>query len=85
MQFLNISKEKQEVVVRLDTNELVVLSNVLYQAKRQMIDNEVYHKIYSDIILARNLASYGQIDEHVLDVMSTQRRYVKKIHKEERG
>ena len=84
MDFLNISKEKQEVIVRLHKNELVGLSNVLYMVNRQMIDDEVYHKIYGDIILARNLASYGHIDEHVLDIMSTQRRYVKKINKEKR-
>ena len=60
-----ISKEKKEVVVSFDTAELIKLCNVLCCTEERFKDG-LYHKLYSDLILARDLSQYGGIDNFTL-------------------
>lgn len=62
MNILSVSKKENEAVVRLTSDELVKLSNVLYHAP-DSDKNDIYYKLYGDVMLARDLSQYGHIDE----------------------
>lgn len=85
MQILNLSKEDGEAIIRLDTTELTTLCNALYYCRKEMVKNETYHKIYGDLTMARNFASYGRIDDFAFNVVEKQRRYLKKIKRDRRN
>lgn len=84
MQILNISKEDGEAIIRLDATELTTLCNALYYCRKEMVKSESYHKIYGDLTMARNLASYGHIDDFAFKNIANQRRYVRKMERERR-
>ena len=79
MQILNLSKEDSEAVIRLNATELTTLCNALYYCRKEMVSDETYHKIYGDFTMARNLASYGHIDDFAFKNIANQRRYVRKM------
>ena len=60
MEIMNISKEDKEVVLTLNADELVRLCNVLYVQKKY--DDNLHHKLYGDLMIARDLCQYGHID-----------------------
>lgn len=62
MKILSISKEKSEVVMSLSSNDLVKICNVFYNTPEEQRDN-LYHKLYADMIIARNLTQYVHIDD----------------------
>lgn len=78
MNIQSISKEKREVTVRLDTDELVMLGNVMYLASKHInqmnpsdtkstnVHKEKLASLYADIILARDLCQYGHLDNFSL-------------------
>ena len=84
MQILNLSKEDSEAIIRLDATELTTLCNALYYCRKEMVKNETYHKIYGDLTMARNFASYGHIDDFAFNVVEKQRRYLRKIERDRR-
>ena len=61
MNILNISKKDNEAIVRLSSDELVKLGNILFHAPYTDKDN-LYYKLYGEIMLARDLSQYGHID-----------------------
>lgn len=61
MNIKKISKEDNEVIVSLSTDELVKICNVLYNAKEDD-KNELYYKLYSEMMIARDMCQYGHID-----------------------
>ena len=65
MNILNINKEKKEVVIKLSSDELVKLTNVLYHAP-DADRNSLYYKLHGDLMIARDLAQYGHIDDYCL-------------------
>ncbi len=65
MNILNISKNDREVIVRLSADELVKICNVLYGAKDD-VKNDLYHQLYSEMMLARDVCQYGHIDNFCL-------------------
>lgn len=65
MDILSISKKEKEAVVRLSSDELVKLANVLYHAK-DSDKNNLYYKLYGEVMLARDLSQYGHIDGYCL-------------------
>ena len=73
MNILNISKDKGEVVVKLTSDELVKLANVLYNAP-DGDKNNLYYKLYSEIMLARDLSQYGHIDGFCFEKIAECRR-----------
>ena len=62
MDILSLSKDSKRVTVTLDSDELVKLCNVLYKAEDKD-KNVLYYKLYSDLMLARDLSQYGHLDE----------------------
>ena len=61
MEMLSISKKDNEAIVRLSSDELVKLSNVLYHAP-DSDRNELFYKLYGEVMIARDLSQYGHID-----------------------
>lgn len=66
MRILSISKEKSEVVMSLSSDELVKICNVFYNTPEKLRDN-LYHKLYADMMIARDLSQYGHIDGFCLE------------------
>ena len=61
MEINSISKEKREVNVNLSSDDLVKICNVLYHASNEDRNN-IYYKLYGDMMMARDLCQYGHID-----------------------
>ena len=72
MNIQSIDKSKKEVTVVLDSDELVKICNCLYKADS---DNQkgIYHQLYSEMIVARELSQYGHIDNWALSKVVEQR------------
>lgn len=71
MNIQSISKEKREVTVRLDADELVMLGNIMHLAsthanQTKPSNTEKLASLYADIILARDLCQYGHLDDFSL-------------------
>lgn len=66
MNIFSISKTKREVTLSLSSDELVKICNVLYNAAEEQRNN-VYHNLYADMMIARDLSQYGHIDNFCLD------------------
>ena len=67
MNIQNISKNDREVTVTLSSDELVKLCNVLYYAR------DKYHEIKSDLMIARDISQYGNIDDTTLSKIIKER------------
>lgn len=83
MNILSVSKEKNEAVVRLDSNELVALCNALYQATKADNVRSIIYQLYGNFILARDLSQYGHIDAFCYEKIGECREMVKKITESE--
>lgn len=64
MNIQNISKENKKVIVELSSGELVKLCNTLYKTEENKDD--LYYKLYSELMIARDLCQYGHIDNFSL-------------------
>lgn len=62
MNILSVSKEKNEAVIRLDSNELVELCNVLYKVQKNEDRSKIFYLIWGNMMMARDLSKYGHID-----------------------
>ena len=78
MEILNISKKEREVVVTLNSDELVKLCNTMYNAK-ESDKNNLFYKLYSELMIARDLSQYGHIDDFCLErIIENRGKIVKK-------
>lgn len=75
MNILSISKTENEVVVRLNADELVRLCNVLYGQEKYK-DN-LHYKLYGNLMLARDLCQYGHIDGFCFEKIAECRSKIK--------
>ena len=66
MTILSVSKEANKAVVELDSDELVALCNVLYQATKADNVKAITYKLYDNLMIARDLSKYGHIDAFCL-------------------
>lgn len=71
MNIQSISKEKREVTVCLNADELVMLGNIMHLASTHATqtkpsNTEKMASLYADIILARDLCQYGHLDNFSL-------------------
>lgn len=57
---------------RLSADEIVKLCNSLHYAPEKQ-QNDIYHKLYSDLLLARDICQYGRIDNWGLAKVVEQR------------
>lgn len=78
MNIKSISKKDKEVIVSLSSDELVKLGNVLYNAKEED-KNRLYYKLYGEIIIARDLSQYGQIDGFSFERIAKCREKIKEF------
>lgn len=76
MNILNVSKNERKAVVSLTADELVKLANVLYNAP-DGDKNNLYYKLYSEIMLARDLSQYGHIDGFCFEKIAECRKKLK--------
>ena len=75
MEIMNISKEDKEVVLTLNADELVRLCNVLYAQEKY--DDNLHHKLYGDLMIARDLCQYGDIDDFCFERIAECRSKIK--------
>lgn len=66
MNIHSISKEKRNVIVELDANDLVIICNALYAQLRENKEKENFLQLYSDAMMARDLCQYGHVDDFCL-------------------
>lgn len=76
MEIIQLSKEKKEVTIRLSSDELVKLTNVLYHATDED-KNNLYYQVHSDLLMARDLCQYGHIDQFCLSEINKCRDQIK--------
>lgn len=62
---MNIEKIEHDdcVNVTLDTEEVKCLCEALYGAFYDNEDNPVFRKLYSELIIARDICLYGHLDD----------------------
>lgn len=65
MNIQNISKKDRAVEIKLSADELVKICNIFYQTEGRKKD-DLYHKLYSELMIARDLCQYGHIDNFCL-------------------
>lgn len=80
MTILNVSKETNKAVVELDSDELVALCNVLYQATKADNVKAITYKLYDSLMIARDLSQYGHIDAFCLANIIKCREKVKEMN-----
>lgn len=76
MNIENISKSAGQVTMTLDKDELVMLCNIMYHAANTGEDEtkrELFHKVYADLITAKDLCQYGHIDNFSLGCIMRER------------
>lgn len=62
MEILKISKTEKEAVVRLSVEEMKVICNMFYRTGEKIEGDPLYHQLYSEMLIANDLAQYGHID-----------------------
>ena len=62
MNIQSISKEKRKAVITLDSDELVLLCNLMYQAPKEYQNRQLTNQLHSEMMIARDLSQYGLID-----------------------
>lgn len=67
-----ISKADREVTVILNADELVILANSLYETQKKKTNSKI-KRLYSDIMLCRDLCQYGHVDDWCLEKIVEQR------------
>ena len=85
MKIENISKSNEQVTMTLNKDELVLLCNTMYcvekagddDAKREA-KRELFHKVYADLIIAKDLCQYGHIDDFDFKLIVNERNFPSK-------
>lgn len=68
MNIQNISKENREAVIKLNADELVAICNAMYSCKTQKdMQGDLFYRLYSDMMITRDICQYGHIDQFCLD------------------
>ena len=61
--------------------ELVLLCNTMYYAEKAGVDEvkrELFHKVYADLIIAKDLCQYGHIDDFDFKLIVNERNFPSK-------
>lgn len=61
MTILSVSKENNEAVIKLSSDELIELCNVMHKAK-DTNRHAIFYKMYGNMVMARDLSQHGSID-----------------------
>lgn len=79
MNILSVSKEKNEAIIKLDSNELVELCNVLHQAQKIEDKRKIFYLIWGNMMMARDLSQYGHIDNFCFEKIAQCREKIKQL------
>lgn len=66
MNIQNISKEKKNVTVELNADELVMICNLMHSTQKEESSKGQFNELYSDLMMARDLCKYGHVDNFCL-------------------
>lgn len=66
MNIQNISKNKREIMTELSADDLVIICNALYSQLAEKRGDENFLRLYSDMMMARDLCQYGHVDNFCL-------------------
>lgn len=72
MHIEKLSVKDREVTVSLSADEIVKLCNSLHYTPEKQ-QNNIYHKLYSDLLLMWDICQYGRIDNWGLAKVVEQR------------
>lgn len=84
MTILSVSKEKSEAVVKLNSDELVALCNVLYQATKAENVKSIIYQLYGNMMIARDLSQYGHIDAFCYEKIGECREKARQLDEEDK-
>ena len=76
MDIKKLSKEERMAIVELSADDLVMICNALYGQYEEKKDNENFSRLYSDMMIARDLCQYGHIDNFCLSRINKSRNAV---------
>lgn len=84
MEITSISKTDNRANVELTSDELVILCNALFRVRdrEEFKNREKYHKLYSELMLARDVSQYGHVDNFCLGRIVDQRTQYSKVNAE---
>ena len=83
MNIQKISKKKREAIVSLSADELVKICNALYNVEDSH-KNKLYYKLYSDLMIARDMCQYGHIDNFCFEQITKAREKAKEKAEEKK-
>ena len=83
MHIEKLSVKDREVTVSLSADEIVKLCNSLHYTPEKH-QNDIYHKLYSDLLLVRDICQYGRIDNWGL-AKAIEQRGLENINRHIRG
>lgn len=66
MDIQNISKESRECTIKLSVDELVMICNSFHHAEKNYEHSDLFHNLFSEMIIANNLCQYGHLDNFAL-------------------
>lgn len=66
MNITSISKEDREVKVSLTADELILLCNMIHEQQKEKDNDEKLLQLYSEMMIARDLCQYGNLDNFSL-------------------
>lgn len=75
MDIQNISKKDSSVTVELTADDLVLICNAMH-AQQNDKSKEKFLRLYSDMMIARDLCQYGHLDNFVLHRIATCRNEI---------
>lgn len=81
MEVLRIDKTTQEVIVTLNSSELIELSNIFYEAQKEKDVKARFYALYADLIMCKDLCQYGHIDAFSFERMLECREKVKQLNR----
>lgn len=80
MTIISVSNQANEAVVRLDSDELVALCNMLSHETKADNTKVIIYKLYDNFMIARDLSQYGHIDAFCLDKIIKCREKIKEMN-----
>lgn len=66
MDIQSVSKESRECTIKLSVDELVMICNSFYHAEKNYEHSDLFHNLFSEMIIANNLCQYGHLDNFAL-------------------
>lgn len=82
MRTMNIDASEKEVVLCLDYAELIEICNALHYAEKSGNKRQRFYRLYGNLMLARDLCQYGNIDNFSLKKIQECRNKIEELDAE---